>query len=486
MMEWIAEWAGWAAGWAWSLPTAIFLLTAGMVFTIGTKFMQFRAFGHAWKVIRGKYDDPDDPGDISHFQALSAALSATIGLGNIAGVAVAISLGGPGAVFWMWIAALVGMCSKYVSCSLSNKYRVIDEEGHAHGGPMYSISNGLGSKWKWLGGIFASFCVVASFGAGNMFQSNQAAVALSHFYSIPKWVTGAVLAFVVALVIIGGIKRIGEVASKIVPFMCVAYTLGAVIILAMHVTELPRLLGLIFTDAFRGAFGSTLDGAVAGGFGWVVRQGVRRALFSNEAGVGSAAIAHAAAKTDYPVREGVVAMVGPFIDTIVICSMTALVILSSGLYGPRTPDLLEEYMHDRGEERTIEEVVSEHGNTWKGVVLTAEAFDHNIPFFGRFVVVLGVALFAFSTAISWSYYGETSLYYLFGKRSTLPYKVIFIVLIMVGANWKLAPVIDISDTLFALMAIPNIFASLLLLPRLRRWTGEYMADLKAGEFKVFK
>lgn len=441
-----------AVGYVWGMPLVIGLVGTGLFFTVALGGIQVRAFKHAIDVVRGKYDDPNDPGQISHFQALCTALSATVGLGNIAGVALAIHLGGPGALFWMALTGLVGMVTKCVECTLAVKYRIIDEHGVVHGGPMHYIERGLGPRFKFLG-IFSSFALVmASFGAANMFQANQVASILSSNFSVPPLLTGVVLACLTALVIIKGITRIGKVTAVLVPFMAAGYVIGGITVIGINYAQIPGVVYAIFHDAFSGA-------AALGGFAGVavietIRQGVQRACFSNEAGIGSAPIAHAAATTDEPAREGLVALLEPFVDTVVICSMTALVILSTGVWQ--------------------EELA--------GVTLTAYAFDQALPGFGQYFIPVAVSLFAFSTLISWSYYGERGADYLFGERSIMPYKVLFCALCIVGATWELGPVLAFSDLMFGLMALVNVVCLWFLFPVARREILSYWDRLRRGEF----
>ena len=436
------------AGMVWGLPLIFLLVGAGFSFTFYTKGIQFSQFRHGIQCISGKFDKASDPGEISHFQALSAALSATIGLGNIAGVAIAIHTGGPGAVFWMWVTGLVGMATKFVSCSLAVMFRHYHKDGSISGGPMYYIELGLGKKWKPLAVAFAFFGIAASFGIGNMFQSNQAAAILSESFSVPEWLTGITLVALVSLVIIGGIQRIGQVAVRLVPGMCLIYILGALYVLIINFERIPELFFMIFHDAFHG---TAAIGGIAGiAFKEVVVQGVRRACFSNEAGMGSAPIAHAAAKTNEPIREGVVAMIGPFIDTIVVCTMTALVILITGAW---TQDL-------------------------NGIQLAAFAFDSAVEGFGKYIISIGVLLFAFSTMISWSYYGERCCEYLFGESSIMKFKVIFVVFTFIGAVWKLNAVLDFSDAMAGLMAIPNLIGIIFLLPKVLTASNDYFSRMK--------
>lgn len=409
---------------AWGPVTIIFLVGTGIFLTVRLVFVQFRGFFHGWALISGKYDRKDDPGEITHFQALSAALSATIGTGNIAGVATAIAAGGPGAVFWMWVTAVVGMAAKFTSCTLSVLYRKVNPDGSISGGPMYYLEKGLGQKW--LGVMFAFFALIASFGIGNMVQANSIAQPLSAGFGVPKHVTGIVMAFVVWLVIIGGIKRIGKVASFIVPFMAAAYILSSLVIILSNISMVPGVIGRIISGAFSPA-------AAAGGFAGaavsqVIRFGVARGVFSNESGLGSAPMAHAAARTEYPVREGLVAMLGPFIDTIMICSMTAAVILITGKWTS--------------------------GET--GAVLSSLAYNEGLPVIGGYTVTFGLVLFAFSTMISWSYYGDRCAQYLFGDRSVIFYRWLFVLFIVAGAVVQLELVWNISDAMNGLMAIPNL------------------------------
>lgn len=438
-------------GAVWGLWLVCLLVGAGIIFTLANGGVQLRGFWHAINVVRGKFDRPEDEGQLTHFQALTAALSATIGLGNIAGVAVAVATGGAGAVFWMWVAGFFGMATKFVSCTLAILYRDVREDGTIGGGPMYYMEMGMGRGWRPLAGLFAVFVTLGSFGGGNMFQSNQAAAVMSKIYGVPVWVTGLFLVVGVGMVIIGGIRRIGQVTSKIVPVMCLLYIGGALVTLFINASEIPGVFRDIFSEAL------TLKAGI-GGFLGTMLIGVKRAAFSNEAGLGSAAIAHSTARTDEPVREGLVAMLGPFIDTIVVCTTTALVILVSGITGEQS----------------------------EGVNLTVAAFNQGIPGFGSLVVASAVVLFAFSTAISWSYYGEKGIEYLFGSRMVMPYKVVYVGLIFVGAMWKLGPVLDFSDATIGLMAVPNLIALLFLFPRVRRATKEYMDRLRAGEMKQYR
>lgn len=444
-----------AVGYVWGLPMVILLVGTGLFLTIAMGFPQFKGFIHAINVIRGKYDDPNDPGEISHFQALTTALSATVGLGNIAGVAVAISAGGPGAVFWMIVVGAVGMATKFSECSISLMYRYVDEKGEVHGGGMHYIERGLGKAWKPMAIFFAVACTAASFGAANMFQTNQVASILNDRFAINPLLTGIVLAVLTGVVIIGGIKRIGMVTSKLVPLMGGIYVIGAVFVVISNIERVPEVIASIFYYAFNdlehGAFGAVSGLAVRE----VLVNGVRRACFSNEAGLGSSPIAHSAATTSEPVREGVVALLEPFIDTVLICSMTAIVILLSGAW-------------------------TQEGLT--GVDLTAVAFDSALPGFGGFFVPVAVFLFAYSTLLSWSYYGERAVDYLFGAKGILPYKLLFCVAAVIGSVWSIGPILAFSDMMLGLMVIPNLIAVLLLTPRLRKEVKSYFLRLKKGEF----
>ncbi len=430
--------------WVWGPVTIALLVGSGIFITLLVGVIQIRRFGYAWQLISGKIDNPDDQGEITHFQALSAALSATIGTGNIAGVGTAVALGGPGAIFWMWVTAVFGMALKYAECLLSLHFRTIHEDGSVSAGPMYYLEKGLGQKW--LGMLFAFFAMIASFGIGNMAQANSVAEPLQSYFGVPKVVTGLVIAALVFAVIVGGIKRIGQVASKLVPCMAIFYVIGALLVIGRHYTLLPDAFALIFRSAFSG---SAATGGLAGAtVAQAIRFGVARGVFSNEAGLGSAPIAHGAAQTEEPVREGLVAMLGPFIDTITICTMTALVIILTGAYR----------------------------SGLSGADLTARAFNLGLPGKGGYIVAIGIAFFAFSTAISWSYYGDRSVEYLFGPKLILPYRVLFCLLLPVGATIELELVWTISDIFNALMAWPNLVGLLFLSPLVWRKTREYFSD----------
>ncbi|MBN2182119.1 MAG: sodium:alanine symporter family protein [Sedimentisphaerales bacterium] len=498
----------------WGPITIILLVGTGLYLTIRLRFVQVRHFWHSIKCISGKFDDPKEKGDISHFQALCAALSATIGTGNIAGVATAIALGGPGAVFWMWVTAVVGMAMKFSSCSLALKYRMIHEDGSASGGPMYYLERGLGLKW--LAVIFALCAGFASFGIGCAVQANSVtdglltiipeSISKTQFDSnipilggriILKPVIGIILAFLVGIVIIGGIKRIAKVAAKIVPLMCAIYIFSSVTILAKNASDIP----LAFSQIFRYAFKPL---AVGGGFfGFVlartIEKGVARGIFSNESGLGSAPIAHAAAKTHEMAREGFVAMLGPFIDTIVICTMTALVIIISGLWQVKTPDGTILYgpdalaqpkkilYNDRYVEvaATVGEdaqpFLQDNGKPYiipTGAALTSDAFEHCLPGIGSFIVSISLAFFAYSTIISWSYYGDRCFEYLLGPKAILPYRYIYCFVVILGAVGGLDFVWTIADNLNALMAAPNLIALLALAGVVLKEKNDYIRRMK--------
>jgi len=445
------------------IPIVVVWLVLGAIFfTIRMKFINIRGFKHAISLVKGDYDDPNDKGEVSHFQALTTALSATVGLGNIAGVAIAIAVGGPGATFWMIIAGLLGMSSKFVECTLGVKYRKVDENGEVSGGPMYYLRDGLakynaGGLGKVLAVLFAILCIGGSFGGGNMFQANQAYEILGAQFPMmadngPLF--GVVLAILVGAVIIGGIKSIANVTDKIVPFMAVLYVGAALVVIFANFGQ----IGTVFALIFDGAFNS--DAALGGVIG-VLIQGFRRAAFSNEAGVGSASIAHAAAKTSEPVSEGIVSLLEPLIDTVVICTMTALVIIITG----------------------------HHVDTGGlgGVQLTSSAFGSVISWF-PYLLVVAIFLFAFSTMVSWSYYGLKSWEYLFGKSkfSEYSYKIIFLIFIVIGSSVSLGAVLDFSDMMILAMAFPNILGLLFLSKEVRSDLDSYFARLKSGEIKKYK
>jgi len=440
------------SGFLWGVPLMVALVGTGIFLTLKSKGIQFKGFLHGIALITGKYDKKDHKGETTHFQALSTALSATIGTGNIAGVATAIASGGPGAVVWMWITALFGMSIKYHSALLAQKFRKIGKNGVVSGGPMYFIDYGL--KKKWLAVSFALFTAIASFGIGNMAQANSVAEPINAQFGVPKLVTGLIMAFLVGFVILGGIKRISNVASKLVPAMAILYVVASLVVIFMNIDKIGEAFRLIFYYAFNNVPKSA-TGGFAGATVWgVMRFGVARGLFSNEAGLGSAPIAHASAKTDKPVREGLVAMLGPFIDTIIICTMTALVIITSGVW-------------DSG--------VS-------GATLTSNAFNVAFNGWGAYVVSISISIFAFTTLIGWSYYGDRSVEYLLGKKYVRIYQILFILIIPIGAIIKLKVVWTFSDIANALMALPNLIAVIMLSGVVAKMTKEYFSN--KDNFKV--
>lgn len=457
MLETIEQITGQLVGLVWGVPLVILLVGSGILFTVYFGFPQLRFFKHAIQIISGKYDDPSHKGEISHFQALCAALSATVGLGNIAGVAVAISIGGPGAVFWLWVAGFIGMCTKFTEVTLSLKYRDVGADGVVHGGPMFVIKNALSKKFHWIAWLYAFFVILSSFGAGNMFQSNQMAAVLKTSAGIPEWTSGIIFVIGAALILIGGIKRIGQVTEKMVPAMVGLYLFGAIWILIARYANIPTM----FADIFSGAFaGTAAFGGFAGvAFKEVVIMGIRRATFSNEAGMGSAAMAHSAAKST-PIQEGMVALIEPFIDTIVVCTITAIALLLTGAW------------HAEG--------------VAAGSEMTAFAFETVMGPLGRWIVTATVTLFAFSTIISWSYYGEQGVTFVFGEKHIKTYRWVFLIFIFVGAIAQLNIVLNISDAVYGLLALPNMMACYMLLPKVKQTLDEYKADLKSGKIKAFK
>ena len=428
----------------WGPFTLVLILGVGAYLTIGLKFIPWRktipyAFSLLFKGRKGAGE-----GEISPFQALMTAMSATIGTGNIAGVATAIFIGGPGAIFWMWITALVGMATKYGEAVLAVKYRETDALGKHVGGPMYYIKNGLGAQWGWLAFLFAFFGTIAAFGIGNMVQSNSVADALHSNFSIDKKMTGGVIAILAGLVILGGIQRIGAVAGKLVPLMAIAYILGSLAIILSNISEVPAALSLIVDSAVNGS-------AAAGGFAGAgimiaIQMGVARGIFSNEAGLGSAPIAHAAAQTDSPVRQGMIGMLGTFIDTIIVCTMTALVIIISGAW--------------------------KSGET--GASLSTLAYGNSIPF-GEYIITFGLVVFAFTTILGWSYYGERCAEYIFGEKIILPYRILWIIAVFFGAYQKVNLIWILADVMNGFMAIPNLIALALLSPVIFKVTKAYLA-----------
>ncbi|MDO7636651.1 MAG: sodium:alanine symporter family protein [Porticoccaceae bacterium] len=431
-------------GFVWGPVMLILLLGTGIYLSIGLKGMTIVRIPYAFKqLFKGRKSSGE--GEISPFNALMTALSSTVGMGNIAGVATAVGIGGPGALFWMWCTALVGLATKYAEAVLAVNYRETDKLGNKVGGPMYYIKNGLGAKWKWLGGMFALFGALAGFGLANTVQSNAVSQVLEGDFNVPTLVSGLVMSGLVAIVLIGGIKRIADVASKLVPLMTIIYIGSTLTILFMNAAELPAAVVLIVDSAFNGT-------AATGGFAGAavmlaLRMGVARGIFSNEAGLGSAPIAHAAAATNSPVRQGTIAMLGTFIDTLVICTMTGLVLVVTGVWS--------------GEPQ--------------GAAMTLSAFKAQLPF-GEVILSVCIVLFAFSTMLGWSYYGERCAEFLAGPRIILPFRVLWVIGIFVGTQMSLDLVWKMSDALNGLMAIPNLIALVLLAPVVFRLTREYFAQ----------
>ncbi|NOZ01927.1 MAG: alanine:cation symporter family protein [Deltaproteobacteria bacterium] len=538
------------------------LLFTGLFLTVRMGFLQFRRLGHSVRVIMGRYDDPNDEGDVSHFQALSSALSATVGIGNIAGVATAIHYGGPGAVFWLWITGFIGMASKFTECTLAQKYRVIHEDGSASGGPMYYIEKAFGRKWKWLAVTFAVCAIISSFGSGNSIQAFTMADSFRADFGIPNWISGLVSATLVGLVIIGGIKRIGLVASRLVPFMGGLYVVCGLIVVGLNIQALPAAVATIVGSAFSP---SGMIGGFAGStFIFTLTWGVKRGLFSNEAGQGSAPIAHAAAKTEEPVREGVVAMMGPLVDTVVICFMTGLIIVITGTWNEKHPDAMNftpksaltlvregavvradgvvgpsdlargvvpvrngrlagaaivrnnsimddcllsvaghpmngsirinddgrvSFTNAAGGPLAGNRIVVSGKSLLNGSPLTAMSFKRGlaplVPF-GNYLVTIAVFLFAISTAISWSYYGDRAAVYLFGPRAVLPYRLAFVVMHFLGAMVALEVVWGFGDAALGLMALPNLFTIMILSGNVKKDSDDYFRrmDLSNGSDRV--
>ena len=437
----------------WGYPLLILMMGGGVFFTVYSRFTPFRFFRHGIKILLGQYDNSEDPGDLTHFQALSTALASTVGMGNISGVAVAISMGGPGALFWMWISAFVGMSTKFFTCTLSIMFRGKDDQGDVQGGPMYVIETALGKKFKGLAVLFSAAGLI---GCLPLFQANQLTqIIRDEIWQNNGWFTDSVLtgnlvvgipvAVLVALVIFGGIKRIGYVASRLVPLMVSLYLLAGIFIMITNLADIPDLLALIFSDAFSGK-------AAAGGvIGSVIITGVRRASFSNEAGLGTEAMAHGAAKTREPVREGLVAMLGPFIDTIVVCSITGIVILLSGLW---------------------------QGDETSGVTLTTMAFSQELGSMGKSLLLICVFIFSLTTMFGQSYYGSKCIGYLFGTRWQQKYNLFYVIAVIFGAVVSLNVVINIIDGVYALMAIPTMVSALLLSPQVMKEAKRYFANLK--------
>lgn len=445
------------ASFVWGLPLLILLIGGGLYLLIRSRFIPFRYLGHAINVLRGKYDDPNDPGQINHFEALTTALSATVGMGNIAGVAVAIALGGPGAVFWMWVSAVVGMSTKFFTATLAILFRGKDSAGEIQGGPMYFIEEGLGKNWKPLA-IFFSFA--GMIGALPVFNVNQLTQAINDILLVPNnievnftsnLIIGTVLVGITTIVIIGKLSRISKTAARMVPSMVLIYFIAVIYILGVNFEEVPKYLGLIITDAFSADLysGEPLFGGLVGG---LILLGIRRGAFSNEAGIGTAPMAHGAAKTSEPTREGLVAMLGPAIDTLVVCTLTALAILVTGVW--ETSDA-------------------------NGVSLTASAFEASLPGIGSYVLLLCIAVFSISSLFSYSYYGTKCMSYLVGAHNKKYYNFVYIASIILGATTSLSLMINLIDGVFALMAIPTMLSTIILAPRVLEEAKRYFKGLKS-------
>jgi AGCS family alanine or glycine:cation symporter len=545
-MEVFEQVVNWLNNLVWSTPQkfplmVVILLGFGIFITLRLGFVQIRRFAHGIKSVMGVYDNPDDTGDVNHFQALTTALSATVGIGNIAGVAIAIHYGGPGALFWMWVTAFFGMAIKYTECTLAVKYRVQNADGSVSGGPMYYIEKGLGENWKWLAIFFAAMAVICSFLTGNAVQANTVADTMYSTFLVPAWVTGILTASIVGIVIIGGIKRIGQVTARLMPIMALIYVLGALTILLLNAGDVIPAFKTIFVTAFTPEAG--LFGVVSGGFLTTLVWGIKRGLFSNEAGQGSAPIAHGAAKTDEPVREGVVALLEPFIDTILICTMTGLVIVSTNVWQERHDvvfdpvtventyvldeegdtilsivegEALDGYVERNDAEtglffsdeaRTapftgsidISEgtaiIIDEDGNEVEtlytsiaenGAPLTSLAFEKGLSSLfpgGQIIVTICVLLFGISTAISWSYYGDRSIQYLAGDKSIIYYKAVYLVMHFLGAVFPLATVWAIGDIALGLMTFPNIIALFALSGSVAVASKKYFTKMEELEAK---
>lgn len=449
-MEAITSFVSTINGIVWGVPMLIMILGVGLFLSIGLKLMPILKLGRGFKLLWSgrQVTDESEKGDVSPFNALMTSLSATIGTGNIAGVATAIFIGGPGALFWMWCTALVGMATKFSEAVLAVKFRETDGNGNHVGGPMYYIKNGLGSKWAWLGTAFAIFGSIAGFGIGNTVQANSVADALSSNFNVPSWVTGVVLMLLVGAVLMGGIKRIAEVAGKLVPLMTVFYITAGLAVLVVYADQVPAAFMLIVESAFNPV---AAQGGFAGAAVWAaIRFGVARGVFSNEAGLGSAPIAHAAAQTNNPVKQGLVAMLGTFIDTIIVCSITGLAIIVSGAW-------------TSGE---------------NGAALTSYAFSHALPM-GNYIVAIALAIFAFTTILGWSFYSEKCVQYLLGEKAVKPFRLIWTLVVPLGAVSSLEFIWLLADTLNAMMAIPNLIALVLLSPIVFGLTREYFIKQRA-------
>ena len=463
-------------GFLWGNILIVVLPLAGIIFLVFSRFLPFRYFGHAISVLRGKYDDPNDPGQISHFEALSSALAATVGMGNIAGVALAISTGGPGALFWMWVIAFLGIATKYFTCTLAVMFRGYDAYGELQGGPMYVIREGLGKAWVWLGVIFS---FAAMIGCLPIFQANQLTKGIEYLLLIPnnittaddtssKWIIGAVIMVIVGVIIVGGIQRIGKIASQLVPAMVVIYFLSVFGILVLNIDAVPETFAMIFRDAF------TAEAKLGGALGALFIIGLRRAAFSNEAGIGTAPMAHGAAKTTEPVREGLVAMLGPAIDTLIVCTLTAIAILITGVW--QDPEALAS-------------IDSGLDNNTRGILLTGLAFSQSFGELGGYLLMLCVSIFAITSLFSYSYYGAKCANYLFAPfmqrmgwrvRPELLYNIFYATTILFGAVASMSTVVTIIEIAFAIMAIPTLVSTIALMHHVMKASKDYFQRLRTN------
>ena len=435
----------------WGAPILILLLGGGFYFLVYSRLAPLRYIGHALKILTGKYDDPNEAGQLRHYQALSTALAGTVGMGNISGVAVAITMGGPGAIFWMWVSALLGISTKFFTCSLAVMFRGKDSAGEIQGGPMYYITEGLGKNWR---PVAVFFSLMAMIGVSPLFQANQLTQMIRDVVLVPNnvegsftsdLVTGIVIAIIVGLVVIGGIKRIGKVTGRLVPTMVVVYTATVFYVIFSHPSAILPAFRTIFEDAFTG------NAVLGGSLGAIIITGVRRAAFSNEAGLGTAPMAHGAAKTNEPIREGLVAMLGPIIDTIIVCTMTALAIIVTDTWLESNAD---------------------------GITLTAQAFDSAIPIFGKYILSICAIFFSMSTMFAFPYYGVKCLGFVAGVKYQYIYNYIFVAVILIGAISNLRVIIGLIDISFALMAFPTVITTILLSPHVKRAANDYFARLK--------
>lgn len=441
-----------AANFVWGTPVLILLLGGGLYFLLYSRLVPLRYFGHALGILTGKYDDPNEPGQLKHYQALSTALAGTVGMGNVSGVAVAITMGGPGAIFWMWISALLGVSTKFFTCSLAVMFRGKDSAGEIQGGPMYFITEGLGKKWRPLAVFFS---IMGLIGVSPLFQSNQLTQMIRDVILVPNnlggsfqsdLITGIVIAIIVGIVVIGGIKRIGNVTGRVVPLMVAVYVITVLYIIFSEPAQIIPAFKTIFHDAFTG------HAVLGGSLGAVIITGVRRAAFSNEAGLGTAPMAHGAAKTSEPIREGLVAMLGPLIDTIIICTMTTLAIIITNSWIESSAD---------------------------GITLTANAFESAIPLYGKYILTISVTFFAMSTMFAFPYYGTKCLGFVAGAKYQHLYNYFFVIVVVIGAISNLRVIIGLIDISFAFMAFPTVISALLLSPHVRRAAKDYFSRLKS-------